>query len=289
MENIDVRTCLTFLVELKDISLLVEDGNEDNLRMLFFWVAKYAMNCYGRKLTKQMIQNGKGMLKLLECVTSSDIAYSMAVVEDNIDYWDSVFDLKKEGTGRDELRKYKKKHQMEMSEEEKEKYTLPARKFTGTKIGKNKFGEDGWSGEGKNFYSTQWKKWRSILGQRSNWEKIMVVWENFEEENSALSMQKMTGQNKELDNGCDEGDFVAFHLPGDEEHEDDRPWEKNHSSGNQDETNSRSSEAGNMGHRDMIQSLINLPAQDGDIMGRQFGGSVRRESNDESRCLLHHL
>ncbi len=225
-EEIDVRATHQFLVELPDNDYFKEEGNEKEMNKVIDFAAKYVLQCYGMKDVKRMVLESPGKTAM-DVWTTSDFAYVLAVMEDKMDQWDHLIKLEGEGTTKEDMKKYHKKNQVNMTEDEKEKYTMTPKKFTNMNT-KRQFSGDGWSSEGKRFYHTMWSKYKVFAQDKDLWDSLIATWEEYVEETGICKEWRK----KDLDQDArsedrpptEEDEDVEFFLPGNVGYQEDKPW-----------------------------------------------------------------
>ena len=152
-----------FVDELPDNTHFIDDENKGDFEKVFDLIVNYAVQCYGMKDLRQKVKSRPGTM-LLNLITTSDMGYAKAVVEDHMDYWDHVIRI--EDKAKEEKKKYVKKNQGAMTLEEKERCMMTSKTHTSKEDRKNEFGKDDWSHEGKQFYMAAWGKWRKFLSSQ---------------------------------------------------------------------------------------------------------------------------
>jgi hypothetical protein len=143
-------------------------------------------------------------------ITMSDIAYTVAVIENGHKKWDEL----KYRNGSD-------RH------EESPKKT----KFTKRGGYKREYNSAGWKQEGINFYNKVWEGWKKLSGDNKLgvWEKLVSKWYKYVEETrgkqSRMKKHKSNLEDKYVDPPpdlpCVPTEMTFF---GDEDYQPDCPW-----------------------------------------------------------------
>ena len=106
-------------------------------------------------------------------MTVSDIAYTVAVLENSYEVWDQEY--KKKRMSKVEWEQYK----------ESEDYTVKKPKFTDRKGKKREYCDSGWSKDRIDFYNEVRKWWKDIAFNNNLrvWSDLEKAWANYAEEN----------------------------------------------------------------------------------------------------------
>ena len=162
----DVRE---LLVHPKDIKLM-DAGNK--LTICAF-VEKFVSKIYGIRNINAWSSKKKGCT-FFDLMTISDIAYTVAVLENSYEVWDREYKKKKMSTV--EWVQYK------MSDD----YTSTKPKFTDRKGRKREYCDSGWSKEGIDFYNGVCQQWKVIAynNKVGVWSGLEEAWELYALENN---------------------------------------------------------------------------------------------------------
>ena len=122
-----------------------------------------ASKIYRKHSINKWLSERKGEI-FFDMITTSDIAYTVAIFENSYEYWDQCLALKN-------MTLIKRETFMESEGYIKKKSKLAQqvgrqRQYCGT----------GWSAEGVKFYQDAWKKWKTISSVNT-----LNVWKNLEE------------------------------------------------------------------------------------------------------------
>ena len=218
----------SFIANMPEKEHFMIDDNAKDFEKIFNWIVNYATACYGMKDIRQKLMENQGKI-LLDFITTSDMAYVEAVIEDSKDQWDHIIELEDKIINDDEKKKFLKKNQRDMSKQEQSKYTMTPKKFTIKQRRKNTFGRDGWSSEGKKYYKVAWAKWKQMYRDRELYDRMLVVYAEWVSTNEVLkewrkSYRTNYDDNNDSDVDEDEADDIRFVIPGNEDYIPDRPW-----------------------------------------------------------------
>ena len=175
---------------------------------------KYVTGLYGSRSIINWIAKNKGK-HFLHMVTMSDIAYTVAVIENSYEAWDEEHKLNA-GEGHEKTVKTK---------------------FTNRVGKKRQCNMSGWSADGIQFYNKVRDSWRALSLDQSNptWSMLEEEWAAYEDKTNLCrsSRRKKNEHEEPEDDYYDGGDhcpdlwdkFVL--LDGDEDFMDERPsWNK---------------------------------------------------------------
>ena len=182
---------------------------------------KYVSGLYGSRSIINWITKNKGK-HFLDMVTMSDIAYTVAVIENSYAAWDE-------------------EHEIDNAGERQEAYQRPQKtvktKFTNRVGKKRQCNMSGWSADGIQFYNKVRDSWRALSQDQSDatWSKLEEEWAAYEDKTNFghSSRRKRTEHEEPEDDYYYGGDncpdlwdkFVL--LDGDEDFMDERPsWSK---------------------------------------------------------------
>jgi len=132
---------------------------------------KYVSGLYGSRSIINWITKNKGK-HFLDMVTMSDIAYTVAVIENSYAAWDEEYEI----------------NNAERHKQQEEAYRRPQKtvktKFTNRVGKKRQCNMSGWSADGIQFYNKVRDSWRALSLDQSN-----PTWSMLEEEWVALVVQ----------------------------------------------------------------------------------------------------
>jgi hypothetical protein len=158
--EIDYKEVRELLVHPKKIMLM----DEVNKMTICAFMDKYISKIYGIHKINSRLSKKKGYT-FFDLMTISDIAYTLAVLENSHEVWDQEY--KKKRMSAVEWAQYR------ISDD----YTSTKPKFTDRKGKKREYCDSGWSKEGKEFYNGVYQKWKVIA-----FKNDVCVWSNLEEE-----------------------------------------------------------------------------------------------------------
>jgi hypothetical protein len=138
----DIRELLVCPKEFK----IIEEGYK---LMIFAFVAKFVSRIYGVPMINPWLSKKKGS-PCFNLMTISDIAYTVAVLENSYEVWEQEYNKKR--MSRIDWEMYK----------ESEDYTVKKPKYTNWKGKKREYCNLGWSKDGIEFYNEVRKRWRDI-------------------------------------------------------------------------------------------------------------------------------
>jgi hypothetical protein len=161
----DVRELLVCPKEFKMI--------EESYKLtIFAFVDKFVSRIYGIRQINMWLSKKKGS-NFFDWMTVSDIAYTVAVLENSYEVWDQ--DHKKKRMPKVEWEQYR----------ESEDYTVKKPKFTDRKGKKREYCDSGWSKDGIDFYNEVRKWWKDIAFNNNLrvWADLEKAWADYAEEN----------------------------------------------------------------------------------------------------------
>ena len=187
--EIDYKEVRDLLVNPKSIMLM----DEVNKMTICAFVDKYISKIYGiRKINSWLIKK-KGYT-FFDLMTISDIAYTVAVLENSHEVWDEEY--KKKRMSGVEWAQYRTS----------DDYTSSKPKFTDRKGRKREYCDSGWSKEGTDFYNGVYQRWK-VIAFKNNvrvWSSLEEEWALYAEENNfgnGYSRKKMRLDTATID-GC---------------------------------------------------------------------------------------
>jgi hypothetical protein len=165
-------------IKFKDIRELLVRPNEFKMieegykLTIFAFVAKFVSRIYGICKLNTWLSKKKGST-FFNLMTISDIAYTVAVLENRYEVWDKEY--KKKKMSRVDWEKYK----------ESDDYTIKKPKYTDQEGKKREYCNSGWSKDGIEFYNEVRKQWRDIAFKNNQkvWSCLEEAWAKYAEEN----------------------------------------------------------------------------------------------------------
>jgi hypothetical protein len=161
---------------------------------IFAFVEKFVSRIYGIRQINTWLSKKKGST-FFNLMTVSDIAYTVAVLENSYEVWDQEY--KKKRMYKVEWEQYKKS----------EDYTVEKPKFTDRKGKKREYCDSGWSKDGINFYNEVRKWWKDIAFNNNLrvWSDLEKAWAVYAEENDFGNVYSRKKTRLELDTtDCEE-------------------------------------------------------------------------------------
>ncbi len=173
---------------------------------------KYVTGLYGSRSIINWITKNRGK-HFLDMVTMSDIAYTVAVIENSYAAWDEEHEINNAGERRQKTIKTK---------------------FTNRVGKKRQCNMSGWSADGIQFYNKVRDGWRALSQDQSNptWSMLEEEWAAYEDTTNFghSSRRKKNGHEEPEDDYYDGGDHCPEELwdkfvllDGDEDFMDERP------------------------------------------------------------------
>ena len=147
------------------------DIGDEHYEAVVWYTGTYASQVYGKRVLQDKLNRNKG-LSLLHALTSSDLAFSFALDENNREVWKQTIAIKKMPKERQEC--YKKENRDKMTEEELEGYPMVQPKFTSRKGKKLSFFTHGWSDEGIAYMEERQAEWKEIFANRTVMDALEV-------------------------------------------------------------------------------------------------------------------
>lgn len=177
------------------------------------FVDKYVTRLYGTRAISAWLNKNKGKT-IFDMITMSDIAYTVAVIENGHDKWDEAID------GR-------------FNTQEDPPRTP---KFTKKGGVKREFNSTGWSKEGIDFYNKVWEKWKKLSGENKMglWKRqVEDKWFEYIEEMGVWENQGRKKKRNRSNSEDEDSDPPMPNLPGeaaemvfegDDGYQPDCPW-----------------------------------------------------------------
>ncbi len=241
---------------------------------IFHFLAKFVSRLYGMRTVAKWMYKKKGA-SFFDMITMSDIAYTIAVVENSYEYWDQCFELKN------------------MSDKDQEahvksdEYTKKLPLFTSPAGRQRKYCGSGWSDEGIEFFNNVWMQWKTISKENrcDVWTELKEDWVEYAEENkfgcTTYNCTKKTPKDNSCINspGTDVQDLPAnrFSLEGEEDFKPDRPWKRNHRDSDNDSNNSTSDYEDNRTKGKRIHWVSN----DGVAASKEYDDEADHDEEDD--------
>ncbi len=230
---------------------LMDKPNRDKI---FHFLAKF-VSCLYRTHTIAKWMSKKEDSSFFDMITMSDIAYTIAVVENSYEYWDQCFEVKKLSNKDQEA--YVKS----------DEYTKKLPLFTSPAGRQRKYCGSGWSEEGIEFFNNIWMQWKAISKENrcDVWTLLEEDWVEHAEENkfgyTTYNRTKKTPKDNSRINspGTDVQNLPAnrFSFDGEEDFKPDRPWKRNHPDSDDDSEDSTSDHEENRTKRKRFHRVIN--------------------------------
>ena len=184
------------------------------------FIDKYVTRIYGTRVVSTWFAKNEGRT-IFDLITMSDIAYTVAVIENGHETWDEMIDTSK---GQDSPKK--------------------TTKFTKRGGLKREYNTMGWSQEGIDFYNKVREEWKKL--SRENrlqlWEKMESEWFEYVDETGCSQ-----GRRKKHKTNLEEEDVGTVpNLPrlptemvffGDDDYQPDCPWKNSVDERGDDNTN----------------------------------------------------
>jgi hypothetical protein len=165
--EIDYEEVRELLVQPKSIMLM----DEVNKMTICAFVDKYISKIYGIRKINSWLSKKKGYT-FFDLMTISDIAYTVAVLENSHEVWDEEY--KKKRMSAVEWAQYRTS----------DDYTSTKPKFTDRKGRKREYCDSGWSKEGIDFYNEVYQRWKVIAFNNNVrvWSSLEEAWESYADE-----------------------------------------------------------------------------------------------------------
>lgn len=197
---------------------------------LFDFIAKFVIKIYGISAFRKFCMERKGK-SFMDKITPSDIAFTLAVIENGREVWEQEYHMKH--ATEEELEKYKNP-QLEEDESLRQKYIKKYPKFTSGKKQKRMYLQSCWNDEGMKYYKDALKVWTEGMAD-GNFKRWMdEKWDTWVQGHNFGGhwRKKKIGPPQNGDDGVfgddndqdDSGDEACVTLPGDgddEEEEED--------------------------------------------------------------------
>ena len=157
------------LVNPKGIMLM----DAGNMLTICAFVDKFVSKIYGIRKINTWLSKKKGCT-FFDLMTISDLAYTVAVLENSYEVWN---------------REYKKTRMSTVEWEQYrtgDDYTSTMPKFTNRKGRKREYCDSGWSKEGIDFYNGVYQRWK-VIAHSNNcgvWSSLEEAWESYAQENN---------------------------------------------------------------------------------------------------------
>ncbi len=183
------------------------------------FIDKYVTRIYGTRVVNTWLAKNEGRT-IFDLITMSDIAYTVAVIENGHETWDEMIDTRQ---GQDSPKK--------------------TTKFTKRGGHKREYNTTGWSQEGNDFYNKVREEWKKLSGENrlQLWEKLESEWFEYVVETGCSQ-----GRRKKHKTNLEEEDVGTVNLPrlptemvffGDDDYQPDCPWKNSVGERGDDHTN----------------------------------------------------
>ena len=177
---------------------------------------KYAIHLYGKNKVQQWSKVNKGKSLVYIC-TSSDIAYILLILENQMATWDQLFELR--DISKEEKAKYMAKNRHLLNNEEKEKYMKVEPKFTSRKGQKRLYLKHGFRKAGLQFFAKQHSEWRKFMGNQELFNKLDMSFTEYSSQvdvarHWASTPEDVMQEEPEDDYEYEDGNY--FSTPGDD-------------------------------------------------------------------------
>ena len=194
---------------------------------LFDFIAKFVIKIYGISAFRKFCMERKGK-SFMDKITPSDIAFTLAVIENGREVWEQEYHMKH--ATEEELEKYKNP-QLEEDESLRQKYIKKYPKFTSGKKQKRMYLQSCWNDEGMKYYKDALKVWTEGMAD-GNFKRWMdEKWDTWVQGHNFGGhwRKKKIGPPQNGDDGVfgddndqdDSGDEACVTLPGDGDDEEE--------------------------------------------------------------------
>ena len=202
---------------------------------LFDFIAKFVVKIYGISAFRKFCMERKGK-SFMDKITPSDIAFTLAVIENGREVWEQEYHMKH--ATEEELEKYKNP-QLEEDESLRQKYIKKYPKFTSGKKQKRMYLQSCWNDEGMKYYKDALKVWTEGMAD-GNFKRWMdEKWDTWVQGHNFGGhwRKKKIGPPQNGDDGVfgddndqdDSGDEACVTLPGDGDDEEEDGFTNNRS------------------------------------------------------------
>ena len=201
------------------------DGEEveKHYTSLVKFITIFVSKMYGKRNINAWAEKNKGS-SFLHMITTSDMAYSFALVKNNQPVWDEEHKILMKPE--DERKKYKAKNRRLLPFEERKRYERVKPLYTSRKGRKAGYLRHGWNDEGIAFYKETQKKWKKVFTDRTTFEKLELKFDDHVRESGFgrhwREVQGVLDENEDEVEEEEEDQYLT--LPGDDDFEDERPW-----------------------------------------------------------------
>ena len=201
---------------------ITTDTPQEDLNIIYRFISNFVVNLYGKRYVKEWTKKNKGS-SLLDMITMSDVAYSLTLVDNNVERWEQAHMISE--LPKDEREKWKTPRKLPA--DERNNYIKIEPKYTSKKNNKGVYKRSGMSEEGIQCYNTHWEAWKRLARNKSSWELLQIGWDTYVDETGMSehwvhSSGDITRTvSKEVEDELTIPDD-AFCMPGDEGYENDR-------------------------------------------------------------------
>ena len=204
--------------------LVTEDVDVSFYKAVVWHIAFYVSKIYGKRAMQTWVNKNKGS-SILQMITTSDMVYSFALVENNEDNWDQLFSIS--NLPKEEQMKYKASNREQLPEDERASYKKLGTKFTARKGKKQSYLSHGWSTEGIKYYEARKAEWKKVYANKTQFDKLEQVFDDtlreggFGTSGFGCYWKEKPGDDEEEEV---EDEIQELCLPGDDIYESERPW-----------------------------------------------------------------
>ena len=201
---------------------ITSDTPHEDLNTIYRFFFNFVVNLYGKRYVKEWTKKNKGC-SLLDMITMSDVAYSLTLVDNNVERWDQAHMISE--LPKDERDKWRTPRKLPA--DERKNYIKIEPKYTSKKNNKGVYKKSGMSDEGIGFYNTHWEAWKRLARNKSSWELLQIGWDTYVEETGMSEhwVQSSGDITRTVSNDVEDELAIpddAFCMPGDEGYENDR-------------------------------------------------------------------
>ncbi len=200
---------------------------EENRLKICCFIDKYVTKFYGSRHITSWVAKNKNKT-IFDLITMSNLAYSVAVIENKHEIWDQIAE---EAESQDSS----VEEGMMALRELREGGTPPKKtpKFTKKAGKKREFNMSGWTQEGIVLYKKVWDRWKSLSQENKDgcWEKLKAEWIVYVKDYKWTNCYCTNRKRKRNDRVCPENmpalplmDLFEIMLDGDDDFEPDCPW-----------------------------------------------------------------
>ena len=145
---------------------------EENRLKICRFIDKYVTKFYGSRHITSWVAKNKNKT-IFDLITMSDLAYSVAVIENGHEIWDQIAEAaeSQDSSVEEGMRALRELREGGAPPKKTPKFTKKAGK-------KREFNMSGWTQEGIVFYKKVWDRWKSLSQENEDgcWEKLEAEW-----------------------------------------------------------------------------------------------------------------